>query len=208
MGRPLLALLSALALAATTGCGYNRIQVLDEQTNEARGRIEVQLQRRADLVPNLVKTVERYAQQEQVIFTNVANARSRLINAVQSGDPRQMAEANEGLSGALGRLIAISEAYPELKSDQNFLRLQDELTGTENRVSVARNDYNAAAREYNAYIRQFPTVVTAKVIGAEAKPYFEVTNAAAREAPQVRFDNPAAPQPTPPTPAPPPAKTP
>jgi LemA protein len=197
----MLMVLLPLALA-TTGCGYNRIQTLDEQTNEARSRIEVQLQRRADLVPNLVRTVERFAQQEQAVFTGVAQARSGLINAIRTGDPQQMAQANDQLTGALGRLIAVAEAYPELKSDQGFLRLQDELTGTENRIAVARNDYNESARTYNAYIRQFPTVVTAKVIGAEAKPYFE-TDPANRQAPQVEFSNPTGgpaqqAQPTPP----------
>ncbi|HEU4563743.1 MAG TPA: LemA family protein [Gemmatimonadaceae bacterium] len=202
-----LALLPALALMGTTGCGYNTIQTMDEQANEAKSRIEVQLQRRADLVPNLVATVKGYAQHEETIFTNVANARTALLGAIRTGDPQQMATANDQLGGALGRLLAISEAYPNLKADQQFLRLQDELAGTENRIAVARNDYNEAARQYNAYIRQFPTVVTAKVIGAKSKPYFEVTDAAKREVPQVDFGRPSTGQ-TPTPPAPPPAKVP
>lgn len=202
-----LALLPALALMGTTGCGYNTIQTMDEQANEAKSRIEVQLQRRADLVPNLVATVKGYAQHEEAIFTNVANARAALLGAIRTGDPQQMAAANDQLGGALGRLLAISEAYPDLKADQSFLRLQDELAGTENRIAVARNDYNEAARQYNAYIRQFPAVVTAKVIGAKPKPYFEVTDAAKREVPQVDFGAPPAGK-TQPAPTPPPAKVP
>ena len=186
MLRRWLALLLPLVVA---GCGYNQIQTLDEQANAARSTIEVQLQRRADLVPNLVNTVKGFAAQEKEVFTRVAEARARLGGAVQSGDPAQMADANANLTGALGRLIAIAEAYPQLKSDQNFIRLQDELTGTENRIAVARNDYNQAAREYNTYIRRFPTTLTAKAIGAQPKTYFETT-AEAREAPKVDFSTP------------------
>jgi LemA protein len=172
------------------GCGYNTIQTYDEQANSARSSIEVQLQRRADLIPNLVATVKGYAAQEERIFTEVARARAGLAGAIQTRDPAQMANANAQLTGALGRLLAIAEAYPQLKSDQNFLRLQDELAGTENRVAVSRNDYNEAARNYNTYIRRFPQVLTAKVIGASPKSYFEVTNAANREAPSVDFSRP------------------
>ena len=173
------------------GCGYNRIQTLDEQTNQARSQIEVQLQRRADLIPNLVNTVKGYASHEQEVFEQVAKARSGLLGAIQTHDPQQMADANATLTTGLGRLLAISEAYPQLKADQSFLRLQDELTGTENRIAVARGDYNRAAEQYNAYIRQFPQAITGKVIGAKAKPYFEVTTPGSREAPKVDFSNPA-----------------
>ncbi|MFN2398415.1 MAG: LemA family protein [Gemmatimonadaceae bacterium] len=181
-----------LPLVLLAGCGYNTIQTYDEQAASARSTIEVQLQRRADLVPNLVATVKGYAAQEERIFTEVARARAGLAGAVQSRDLTQMAEANNQLTGALGRLLAIAEAYPQLKSDQNFLRLQDELAGTENRIAVARQDYNEAARNYNTYIRKFPQVLTAKVIGADAKPYFEVTNPGNREAPAVDFSKPGA----------------
>lgn len=169
------------------GCGYNTIQTMDESAAAAKQQIEVQLQRRADLVPNLVETVKGYAKQEETIFTAVAEARAGLTGAVQGGNIGQMATANEAMTGALGRLLAIAEAYPTLKSDQNFLRLQDELTGTENRIAVARTDYNNAVRDYNAYIRRFPAVLTAKVTGAKAREYFEVTNAAAKEVPKVKF---------------------
>ena len=173
-----------------SGCGYNRIQELDENAEANKSQIEVQLQRRADLIPNLVQTVQRFAQQEEAVFTNVANARAGLLGAIQSGDPRAMANANEAVGGALGRLLAIAEAYPELKSDQTFLRLQDELAGTENRIAVSRRDYNEAVQQYNTLIRRFPTAVTAKVIGADEREYFEVTTPESRDAPAVEFDPP------------------
>jgi LemA protein len=188
-------LVLALPLALL-GCGYNRIQSMDEQANASRQQIAVQLQRRADLIPNLVATVKGYAQHEDEIFTKVAEARSALLGAVQSGDPEKMAAANAQTTSALGRLLAISENYPQLKADQSFLRLQDELTGTENRIAVSRSDYNQTAQAYNAYIRQFPQVLTAKVIGAKPKPYFETLTPDARTAPTVDFSKqPAAPAP-------------
>jgi len=189
MTRRWLALLLPLALSA---CGYNTIQSLDQQANAAQGSIEVQLQRRADLIPNLVQTVKGFANQELAVFSEVARARGGLLNAVQSKDPEQMATANATMTGALGRLLAVSEAYPQLKSDQGFLRLQDELAGTENRVAVARNDYNGAVQQYNTYIKQFPAVLTAKMTGAKEKKYFNVTNGANRDAPSVDFGTPGA----------------
>ncbi len=174
-------LLIALAPLMLSGCGYNKIQQYDERATSAKQQISVMLQRRADLVPNLVETVKGYAQHEEAVFTQVANARSRLSGAIQSGDPTQMASANAGLTGALGRLLAISEAYPQLKADQGFLRLQDELTGTENRIATSRNDYNQAVQTYNAYIRTMPQALTAKVTGAGPRTYFEA--AAGSEAP-------------------------
>lgn len=188
-------LLLPLALAA---CGYNTIQKYDETANAAQGQIEVQLQRRADLVPSLVATVKGLANQELAVFGEVARARSGLLGAVQAKDPVQMANANQAMTGALGRLLAVSEAYPQLKSDQAFLKLQDELAGTENRVSVARTDYNSAVQQFNSYIRQFPTVLTAKMTGAKERKYFTATNPEAREAPKVDFGTPGAPaQPAP-----------
>ena len=181
-----LALVAPFALALT-GCGYNSIQKYDEQSQAAKQQIEVQLQRRADLIPNLVSTVKGYAQQEQEVFIKVAEARSGLLSAVKGGDPAQMADANQALTGSLGRLMVVAEAYPQLKSDQAFLRLQDELTGTENRIAVSRTDYNGAVQTYNTYIRTFPAVLTAKVTGAKERTYFEVTNAAARDVPVVDF---------------------
>jgi len=163
-------------LLGVGGCGYNQIQQLDETAAQAKQQISVQLQRRADLVPNLVNTVKGYAQHEEAVFTQVATARAGLAGAIQTGDPQQMATANGQLTGALGRLLAISEAYPQLKADQGFLRLQDELTGTENRIATSRNDYNDAVKAYNAYIRTFPQAITAKVTGAKARTYFEAAS--------------------------------
>ncbi len=179
-----LLLLAPLALG---GCGYNTIQALDESAEKAGQDIEVQLQRRADLIPNIVESVRGQAKQELEVFTQVTQARSGLNNAIQSKDPQQMANANEQLTGAVRGLMIAVEAYPELKSDQAFLRLQDELAGTENRVAVSRTDYNNAVEVYNSYIRRFPQTLTAKVIGSKPREYFEVTNAEAREVPKVDF---------------------
>ncbi|MBI1808609.1 MAG: LemA family protein [Gemmatimonadetes bacterium] len=182
-----------LALPLLVGaCGYNSIQSMDETAAAAQKQISVQLQRRADLVPNLVSTVKGFAAQEAEVFETVAKARAGLAGAVQGGNVTEMANANQQMTGALGRLLAISENYPQLKSDKNFLQLQDELTGTENRIAVARTDYNGAVEAYNAYIRKFPQVLTAKVIGAKPRDYFDVTNPGAREAPTVDFSKPAA----------------
>ena len=178
--------LSALVLFAA-GCGYNTIQTNDEQVSAALAQIKVQLQRRADLIPNLVATVEGFAKQERDVFIAVADARSRLNGAIQAGDPQQMADANQALNAPLGRLLAIVENYPELKSNENFRALQDELTGTENRIAVARQDYNEAVNRYNAYIRRFPQVLTAKVIGAKARAYFQET-AGTDTVPKVKFN--------------------
>ncbi|MDH3498474.1 MAG: LemA family protein [Gemmatimonadota bacterium] len=175
-----------LTLVALSGCGYNRIQTLDEQVNAFKSQIEVQLQRRADLVPNLVEVVKGFAKQELAVFEAVTSARAALSGAVQSGNLAQMAQANDALTGVLGRLLAIAEDNPEIKSNENFRMLQDQLEGTENRISVARQDYNNAVRQYNAYIRAFPQVLTAKVIGAGAREYFEAA-AGAEQVPQVQF---------------------
>lgn len=185
-----LALLLLLPLGA---CGYNRIQTLDEQAGAAQSQIEVQLQRRADLIGNLVNTVKGYAAHEEAVFTEVTQARAGMTSAIKSGDAEQMANANAQMSGALGRLMVTVEAYPNLKADQGFLRLQDELTGTENRVAVSRNDYNQAVNAYNAYIRQFPAVITAKVTGAKSRKYFTANANAQQGPPTVDFSKPNAP---------------
>ncbi len=176
----------ALTPLVLAGCGYNRIQQYDENAQQAKQQISVQLQRRADLVPNLVNTVKGYAQHEEAVFTQVAAARGALTGAIQGGDPTQMAAANAQLTGALGRLIAVAEAYPQLKADQSFLRLQDELAGTENRIATARNDYNQAVQAYNTYIRTFPQAITAKVTGAKPRTYYEAAPGA-ETAPTVDF---------------------
>lgn len=176
----------ALAPLLLAGCGYNRIQQYDENAQQAQQQISVQLQRRADLVPNLVNTVKGYAAHEEAVFTQVAAARGALTGAIQGGDAAQMAAANAQLTGALGRLIAVAEAYPQLKADQTFLRLQDELAGTENRIATARGDYNQAVQTYNTYIRTFPQAITAKVTGAKPRTYYEAAPGS-ETAPTVDF---------------------
>ena len=183
-GYSLLALVLALSV---TSCGYNRIQQLDEGAAAAQGQIQAQLQRRADLIPNLVNTVKGYATHEEDVFTKVAQARAGLLNAVKSNDPAQMSAADAQMTGAIGRLMVVAEAYPQLKADKNFMALQDELTGTENRIAVSREDYNTAVNQYNAYIRSFPQVVTARLSGAKPRAYYTATSATANEAPTVDF---------------------
>jgi LemA protein len=179
--------LTLLAAALLGGCGYNTIQTMDERVNQAQGQIQTQLQRRADLIPNLVNTVKGVTKQEDTVFISIANARARLGGAIQTGNIRQMAAADSMLTQGLGRLLAIAENYPQLRSSENFRQLQDQLEGTENRISVARQDYNAAVGEYNAYIRRFPYNLTAKVFGmGQAREYFEAA-AGAAEAPKVTF---------------------
>ncbi|MGV3709605.1 MAG: LemA family protein [Gemmatimonas sp.] len=183
-------LLSAVIPLFLTGCGYNTIQSYDETAAKAKQDIEVQLQRRADLIGNLVETVKGVAQQESSVLVAVTQARAGLTGALQKpggADAAELANANEALTQATRGINVVVEAYPQLRSNESFLRLQDELTGTENRVAVARTDYNAAVKQYNEYIRKFPQTLTAKVTGAKARQYFEVTNAAAREAPKVDF---------------------
>src|SRR3954451_18172430 len=178
-----------LVVAATlgVGCGYNTIQTMDERVNQAQGQIQTQLQRRADLIPNLVNTVKGVTKQEDTVFISIANARARLGGAIQSGNVGQMAAADSALTQGLGRLLAIAENYPQLQSSQNFRQLQDQLEGTENRISVARKDYNTAVGEYNSYIRRFPYNLTAKVFGmGKPRDYFAAEQGA-QQAPTVSF---------------------
>lgn len=158
----------------------------DENVKAAWSQIDTQLQRRADLIPNLVSTVKGYAKHEEKIFTEVSDARSRLLGAQ---GPEAKAEAGAQLNGALGRLLAIAENYPDLKANQNFIRLQDELAGTENRISVARTRYNDTARDFNAAIRKFPGSLFAPGLGLTAAEYFQPPegSAAVQKAPKVEF---------------------
>ena len=179
-------------------CGYNSIQSYDEAAAQAKQNIDAQLQRRADLIGNLVATVKGFAQQESDVLIGVANARAGLTGALQKAggsDPAELANANQALTSALGRMNVVIEAYPQLKSDQGFLKLQDELTGTENRIAVARNRYIQAVQEYNVLARSFPTNLTAMVFGYKPKENFSVANEAAiSTAPRVDFGGtPAAP---------------
>jgi LemA protein len=170
-----------------SGCGYNTIQTLDEKVNQAQGQIQTQLQRRSDLIPNLVNTVKGITKQEDTVFISIANARARLGGAVQSGNVPEMAAANQELTQGLGRLLAISENYPQLRSSENFRDLQAQLEGTENRIAVARQDYNTSVGDFNGYIRRFPYNITAKVFGmGKPRDYFEAA-AGATEAPKVNF---------------------
>jgi LemA protein len=183
--RTRLPLIATVMLIA--GCGYNNIQTMDERVNQAQGQVQTQLQRRSDLIPNLVNTVKGITKHEDTVFLALANARAKLGAAVQSGNVPDMAAANQQLSQGLVRVLAIAENYPQLQSSANFRQLQDQLEGTENRISVARQDYNTAVGEYNAYIRRFPYNLTAKVFGmGTPREYFEAAPGAA-EAPKVTF---------------------
>src|SRR5262245_27755637 len=177
--------LVALALLALTssGCGYNQLVSQSEKVDAGWSEVQNQLQRRNDLIPNLVNTVKGFAAQEQNVLVKVTEARSRVAGA---GTPAETMAASNELSGALSRLLVVVEKYPELKSDKNFIQLQDELAGTENRLAVARNRYNDAVREYNTTAKRFPTVIIARMFGFTEKTYFEAPQTA-REAPNVQF---------------------
>lgn len=162
---------------------YNSLVTANENIDGKWSQVENNLQRRADLIPNLVETVKGYAAHEQEIFTAIADARSKLIGA---NGVDETARANGELSGALSRLLAISEAYPTLKADQNFRALQDELAGTENRIAVARKDYNDAVQLYNTTIKRFPTNIYASIFGYNARDYFQADEAS-KAVPNVKF---------------------
>jgi len=162
---------------------YNRFVTLDEGVKSAWAQVENQLQRRYDLIPNLVETVKGYAKQEKDVLVEVTNARARVGGAATVPDK---INANNELTGALSRLLVVVEKYPDLKSNQNFLRLQDELAGTENRISVERKRYNDAVQGYNVAIRSFPANLLAGMFGFGKAAFFEVP-AAAKAAPQVKF---------------------
>lgn len=172
-------LLGGGTLAAT----YNRLVGVSEQVNEQWAQVESQLQRRYDLIPNLVETVKGYAAHEQEVFTAVAEARAKLAGAATT--PERVEAANQ-LESALARLLVIVERYPELKANEQFNRMMDELAGTENRINVARMRYNEAVRSYNRTIRTFPTVLVARVLGFDQRPYFEAQEGA-EAAPRVDF---------------------
>jgi len=176
-------LVVALMIGGYVRGTYNDLVNLQEQNRTAWAQVENQLQRRNDLIPNYVETVKGYAKQETTIFTEIANARARIGGGGSIQD--QMKASNE-LSGALSRLLVIVENYPELKSRENFMRLQDELAGTENRIATERMRYNEAARTYNIRIRQFPANLVASSFNFAPQPLFEAPPEA-KQAPQVRF---------------------
>ena len=164
----------------------NGLIAAEEEVKDNWSQIDTQLQRRLDLIPNLVSTVKGYAAHEEKIFTGIAEARGKLLAA---GTPNEKAEASAAVSSALGRLLAISENYPELKANENFIRLQDELAGTENRIAVARGRYNKAVKLFNSRIRQFPGSMFAPGMGLTTKEYFEppAGHDTVVKAPEVKF---------------------
>lgn len=193
MWRFALVLIMAILL---TGCGINNIPTYDEQVKSAWAQVENQYQRRADLVPNLVETVKGFARQEQETLTAVVEARAKAtsiqVDAESLNDPqkmRQFEQAQQQLTGALSRLMAVSERYPDLKSNQNFLALQSQLEGTENRISVARRDYITAVERYNTEIRTFPGRLWHSVLYGDMpiRETFEATTENADQAPKVEF---------------------
>jgi LemA protein len=208
MRKILLALLAAVALALS-GCGYNTLQVTDEQTKANWSEVVNQYQRRADLIPNLVNTVKGFASQEKDVLLGVTNARAK-VGSIQAtpellDNPAAFAkfqQAQGELTGALSRLLVVAENYPQLKSDANFRDLQAQLEGTENRITVARNRYIKSVQDYNVTVRSFPTNLTAMLFGFKVKPNFTVENE--REIatpPRVDFGA-APPAQAPPAPAP------
>jgi len=170
--------------------GYNHAIQLDQAANEAWGNVDAQLQRRFDLVGNLVETVKGYAAQEKEIFETVAEARTRYFQADKTGSIKGKIQASNELTGVLSRLLVLQEAYPQLKSNENFRALQDQLEGTENRIAVARTRYNEAVRQLNSYVKSFWGSFFAKRAGVQAKPFFEAAPAA-QQAPKVDFSTPA-----------------
>ena len=188
---------AVVALSATVGaCGVNTIPTLEEGAKTKFGDLQAQYQRRADLIPNLVATVKGYAAQEKSVLIGVTQARASAtqihVDPSATQNPQQMAQyasAQNSLGGALSRLLVASENYPQLQSDQNFLALQSQLEGTENRITVARRDYNDAVRQYNLSLHTFPSIFWAKTMYAAEKPMtlFQATDAA-QNAPSVNFD--------------------
>jgi LemA protein len=178
----LTAVLVAVAILSS-GCGYNTMVSMKEQIDAAWAQVENQLQRRNDLIPNLVEVTKGYATHEKEIFTRVAEARSKLIAA---GSRAEKIDAADNLGGALSRLLAIAENYPQLKADAQFARLSDELAGTENRISTERRRYNDTVREYNTFIKKFPQTVVARMTGFDVEKYFEAAKGA-EEVPKVNF---------------------
>jgi LemA protein len=190
-----LSLAAPFAAIALAGCGVNAIPAAEENAKAKWADVQNQYQRRADLIPNLVATVKGYATHEQSTLEGVTQARAKATSITVSADDlrdpakvKAFQDAQNSLSGALGKLLSVQEAYPQLQADQNFLALQSQLEGTENRIAVARTDYNAAVQGYNTLIRTFPVAVTAKIIyGAKPITPFTATAPNAEAAPKVSF---------------------
>jgi len=180
-------LVIGLALASLTfcGCGYNRLVTLREAIDAAWAQVENQLERRNDLIPNLVAVTKGYAQHEREIFEAIATARAHML-AARGAREETIAAAGE-VSSALSRLLALSERYPDLKANEQFGRLSDELAGTENRIATERRRYNESVQEYNTLVRSFPTLLTARALGFTPQKYFEAPEAA-KQVPAVKFE--------------------
>ena len=196
--RSLLFAAVVLAAVASSGCGYNTLTAKQQNVRRSWSDIETNLQRRADLIPNLVATAQSAGVQEQEVFGQIAQARSQLLNATQQppqgtdGDksPEQkqaIIAANNSFGGTIGRLLSLTENYPQLRSSESFQKFQDSLEGTENRINTARNDYNAAVQDYNTTRGNFPTVIAAKLYGFKEEPYFKAEDNA-RQAPTINAD--------------------
>src|SRR6202171_1781789 len=209
MKKVLIVLIVLVVVALMLGSSFisrrNQMAVKREAVNAAWAQVDVVLQRRADLIPNLVETVKGFAAQEQTVFGDIAKARSALLGA---HSPAEKIAANGQLDSALGRLLVVVENYPQLRSNENFLRLQDELAGTENRIAVERRNYNQVLQDYNTYISLFPNNIIASLAGFTRNDAYFKTEPGARQAPKVNFDypkNPGAATPAPAKPAPTPA---
>src|ERR1700723_2884224 len=202
--KAVLALVAVIVIVALiVGGSYvssrNQMVTLNETIKSNWAQVDVVLQRRADLIPNLVETVKGFAGHEEIVYGDIAKARSALLNAKT---PSDKIAANGQLDGALGRLLAVVENYPQLKSNENFLRLQDELAGTENRIAVARKNYNDSIQSYNTYILQFPNSIFASWAGYKRNDAYFQASPASREVPKVDFNPPAPAPAAAPTPAP------
>ena len=196
MGKALIAVVVVAVIVGLVVIGFfgmyistkNTLVAKNEAVKSAWSQVDIVLQRRADLIPNLVETVKGYAKQEQTVFGDIAKARSALLSA---GTPQEKIAANGQLDGALGRLLLIVENYPQLKSNENFVRLQDELAGTENRIAVERKRYNDTLQDYNTYVQQFPNSLFAGWAGFKANNAYFQASEGSRVAPKVDFANPS-----------------
>ena len=212
MNRRRLSLIALICFVAATssGCGYNMLTTKHENVKAKWANVETQLQRRSDLLNNLIETAKMAGVQEQEVFGKIAEARSRLLNATsqapqgEAGDktPEQkqaVIDAANSFGGTVGRLLVLQEAYPQLRSNENFLKAQDEVVGTENRIAVSRKDYNDSIQDYNTTMKSFPTVISAKLFGFKEEPYFKAEEGAT-QVPRIDA-NTLRPSPPPATPA-------
>lgn len=175
-----------LLLASWVITARNTLVTMEEEVKLEASQVETQLQRRSDLIPNFVETVKGYATHEEEVYTAIADARAKLSGAIKKNDVEAMNEANSELDSALSRLLVVVENYPELKANENFIALQDELAGTENRIAIARQNYNNVVAEYNKEIKKFPKNIIASMCNLEPADYFEISEGA-EEVPIIKF---------------------